>query len=71
MGKRSGCLKGLGWVPKLKFRHAVGNSSSTSVERELVHVREVNEELKTCLEVVEEESNWKQEESIRLIETQT
>ncbi|KAA0043566.1 CACTA en-spm transposon protein [Cucumis melo var. makuwa] len=33
------------------------SSSSTIVDRELAHVMEVNEELKTYLEIVEEESN--------------
>ncbi|KAA0038292.1 (R)-mandelonitrile lyase 1-like [Cucumis melo var. makuwa] len=46
-------------------------SSSTSVERELTHIMEVNELLKNRLEVVEEESNRKHEESIRLIKAQT
>ncbi|TYK02184.1 hypothetical protein E5676_scaffold388G00840 [Cucumis melo var. makuwa] len=44
-------------------------SSSISVERELAHVKEVNE-LKTRLEVVKEESNNKQKESACPIEAQ-
>ncbi|TYK19846.1 CACTA en-spm transposon protein [Cucumis melo var. makuwa] len=39
--------------------------------KELTHIMEVNELLKNRLEVVEEESNRKHEESIRLIKAQT
>uniref|UniRef100_A0A9I9ELV0 Uncharacterized protein n=1 Tax=Cucumis melo TaxID=3656 RepID=A0A9I9ELV0_CUCME len=38
------------------------HSSSPSIELELANIREVNNELKTCLELVEEESNRKHEE---------
>ncbi|TYK23141.1 CACTA en-spm transposon protein [Cucumis melo var. makuwa] len=59
----------LRWGPKPKPRQAIGSSSSTSVERELAYAREVNE-LRTHLEVEEEESNRKHEENARLIEAQ-
>ncbi|KAA0063738.1 (R)-mandelonitrile lyase 1-like [Cucumis melo var. makuwa] len=64
-----GYSKGLGWGPKPKSRRTAGSSSSTSVEQELTHARKVNK-LKPRLEVVEEESNRKHEESARLIEAQ-
>ncbi|KAL0539684.1 hypothetical protein IC582_023900 [Cucumis melo] len=68
--RRPSYSKDLGWGPKPKSQDAAGSSSSTFVERALAHAREVNE-LKTFLEVVEEESSRKYEENIRLIEAQT
>ncbi|KAA0042951.1 CACTA en-spm transposon protein [Cucumis melo var. makuwa] len=66
-GRQPSYSKGLGWGPKPKSRNFVGSSSSMSVKRELAYSKEVNE-LKTRLEVIEEESNRKHEESARLIE---
>ncbi|KAA0053216.1 CACTA en-spm transposon protein [Cucumis melo var. makuwa] len=51
------------------LNYSIGTRYARSFWRELTHVREVNE-LKTRLEVVEEESNRKHKESARLIEAQ-
>ncbi|KAA0054945.1 CACTA en-spm transposon protein [Cucumis melo var. makuwa] len=70
LGRLLGYSKGLGWGSKPTSRHSASNSLSTSDEQKLAHAREVNE-LKTHLEVVEEYSNKKHEESAHLIEAQS
>ena len=63
-GRQSSYPKGLGWGSKPKSSHAAGSHfSSQSIERELAHVKGVNDELKTRLEIVKEESNRKYEGS--------